>query len=48
MVASAQYALYEDIMSMVKYNEIGNTIGIIGNCKGLSENDIPEFLREEE
>lgn len=46
MVDHAREALYEDIMSMVKYDEVSHCISIIKNSKGLSENDIPEFLME--
>tara|TARA_B100000614_G_scaffold222415_1_gene210181 strand:+ start:171 stop:386 length:216 start_codon:yes stop_codon:yes gene_type:complete len=48
MVAQAQDALYEDLMSAYKYNGLANWIGIREGGEGLSESDIPEFLLEEE
>ena len=48
MVAQAQDALYEDLMSAYKYNGLANWIGIREGDEGLSESDIPEFLLETE
>ena len=47
MVDHAKESLKEDIDSMVKYNEVDHAISIIKNSKGLSQNDIPEFLLDQ-
>jgi len=48
MVASAQDALYEDLMTAHKHNGLVNWIGIREGDEGLSESDIPEFLLDTE
>jgi hypothetical protein len=48
MVDEAKDCVYEDIMNAFKYNELGNHIGIIENKDQLSEEDIPEFLKDQE
>lgn len=46
MVEHAKTALWEDIMSMFKYNEIHNCIGVKKDSKA-KEKDIPEFLLDD-
>ena len=46
MEQSAKEALYEDIMNLVKYNEIFDAITVI-DAPEATEQDIPEFLLEE-
>ena len=43
----AKNCLYEDIMSLVKYNELYDAITLV-DAPGAKEEDIPEFLLEEE
>lgn len=43
MVDHARTCLYEDIMSMLKYDEIYNCIGVRED-ETAKEEDIPEFL----
>lgn len=46
MVQHAKTALWEDIMSMFKYDEIHNCIGVKEDKKA-KEKDIPEFLLDD-
>jgi imidazoleglycerol phosphate synthase glutamine amidotransferase subunit HisH len=46
MVQEAKECLYEDIMSMVKNQEVYECIGT-GEAPEATYNDIPEFLKEE-
>ena len=48
MVADARASIYEDMMNAVKYNELENCIGVIKDNTQISEEDIPEFLKDEE
>jgi hypothetical protein len=43
----AKDSLYEDIMNLVKYNELYDAITVI-DAPGAKESDIPEFLIEDE
>ena len=45
MVDHAKECLYEDIMSMVKYDEVFNGIQIV-ETTNVTYDDIPEFLTE--
>jgi imidazoleglycerol phosphate synthase glutamine amidotransferase subunit HisH len=45
MVQEAKECLYEDIMSMVKNQEVYDSIGT-GEAPEATYNDIPEFLKE--
>jgi hypothetical protein len=47
MVQHAKEAFYEDIMNMVKYDELFDAIDIV-DATDATEADIPEFLLEEE
>jgi hypothetical protein len=47
MVTYAKDALYEDLMTAHKYNGIADWITVV-EAPEASENDIPEFLLEEE
>lgn len=47
MIEHARNAFYEDIMSMVKYNELGDAIEVGEPDPTLSEEDIPSFLYDE-
>ena len=47
MEQNAKEAFYEDIMNMVKYDEIFDAIETV-DAPGATEADIPEFLLEEE
>ena len=44
MIEHARNAFYEDIMSMVKYRELGDAIEVGEPDPSLSESDIPSFL----
>ena len=46
MIDEAKNALYEDLMSAYKYDEIYNNIDVTEEDKSLKESDIPEFLLE--
>jgi len=46
MVQHAMDAIYEDVMNMVKYNELHNAIEV-KDVDDANEGDIPEFLTEE-
>jgi hypothetical protein len=46
MVEHAKDALYEDIWTAIKYNEINDYISV-EISKDKTEKDIPEFLKEE-
>lgn len=48
MVSEAKNAIYEDLMSAVKYDELFNHIEVTDEDKTLKEEDIAEFLKEEE
>jgi len=48
MVNQAKNALYEDLMSAVKYNELFDYIHVTDEDKTLKLEDIPEFLTEED
>jgi len=48
MVAQAKNALYEDMMSAFKYNELFDYIHVTDEDKTLKLEDIPEFLTEED
>jgi hypothetical protein len=45
MVDHAMTALYEDVMNAVKYDEVHLWIDV-EEAEGISEDNIPEFLRE--
>jgi len=47
MQEHAKQCLYEDIMNLVKYNELYDAI-TLEDAPGATEKDIPEFLLEEE
>ena len=47
MVERAKTCAYEDIMNAVKYNEVGNLLSVVEDST-LNEEDIPEFLKDEE
>ncbi len=47
MKVRAKQCLYEDIMSLVKYNELYDAITFV-DAPGATEADIPEFLLETE
>jgi hypothetical protein len=47
MEQNAKEAFYEDIMNMVKYDEIFDAIETV-DAPGATEADIPEFLLETE
>jgi hypothetical protein len=47
MERHAMTSLYEDIMSLVKYNELYDAITVI-DAPEAKEEDIPEFLLNEE
>lgn len=47
MIQHAKTAFYEDIMSMVKYDELFDAIETV-DAPGATEADIPEFLLETE
>lgn len=46
MEQHAKESLYEDIMNLVKYNELFDAITVI-DAPDAGEKDIPEFLLEE-
>jgi len=46
MIEQAKIALYEDLMSAYKYDEIYDNIDVTDEDKSLKESDIPEFLLE--
>ena len=46
MIQHAKEAFYEDIMTMMKYDELFESIEIV-DAPGAAEKDIPEFLLEE-
>lgn len=48
MVDQAKNALYEDLMNAAKYEELFDMIEVTDEDKTLKEEDIPEFLIEEE
>lgn len=47
MVNNAKNCMYEDIMNIVKYEELFDMIEVTDEDKTLKEEDIPEFLIEE-
>lgn len=47
MIEHARNAFYEDIMNMVKYNELGDAIEVGEPDPVLTEDDIPSFLFDE-
>ena len=47
MIEHAKHCLYEDIMNLVKYNELYDMITLVDAPNGKEE-DIPEFLIEEQ
>lgn len=47
MVNNAKNYMYEDIMSIVKYEELFDIIEVTDEDKTLKEEDIPEFLIED-
>lgn len=47
MIYEAKNALYEDLMSAYKYDEIYNRIEVTEQDKTLKKSDIPEFLLED-
>lgn len=47
MTEHAKQCLYEDIMSLVKYDELYEAISVVSAPEGKEE-DIPEFLLNEE
>ncbi len=47
MKEHAKQCLYEDIMNLVKYNELYEAITLV-DAPGAKEEDIPEFLLEGE
>jgi hypothetical protein len=47
MEQHAKESIYEDIMNLIKYNEVFDAITII-DAPDAKEEDIPEFLLEEE
>ena len=47
MTEHAKTCLYEDIMNLVKYNELYEAISVVSAPDGKEE-DIPEFLLNEE
>ena len=44
----AKNCLYEDIMNLVKYNELYDWIRVVDAPPNAKECDIPEFLLEEQ
>jgi hypothetical protein len=46
MEQHAKESIYEDIMNLIKYNEVFDAITII-DAPDAKEEDIPEFLLEE-
>jgi hypothetical protein len=46
MQEHAKQCLYEDIMNLVKYNELYEAITLV-DAPSATEKDIPEFLQEE-
>ncbi|NBQ48908.1 MAG: hypothetical protein EBU33_10730 [Sphingobacteriia bacterium] len=46
MVNQAKNALYEDVVSAFKYNELFSYIHVTDEDKTLKQEDIPEFLTE--
>jgi len=48
MCELATISIYEDIMNAVKYDELHLAINVIEETPELKEEDIPEFLKEEE
>lgn len=47
MVNDAKNYMYEDIMNIVKYEELFDIIEVTDEDKTLKEEDIPEFLIED-
>ena len=47
MVNQVKDALYEDVVSALKYNELFDYIHVTDEDKTLKKEDIPEFLTEE-
>ena len=47
MVNDAKTYMYEDIMNIVKYEELFDIIEVTDEDKTLKEEDIPDFLKEE-
>ena len=47
MEQNAKEYIYEDIMNLIKYNEVDDAITVV-DAPDAKEEDIPEFLREEQ
>lgn len=47
MADEAKTCMFEDLMNAVKYDELANWIDVVEDSS-LSEEDIPEFLKNEE
>lgn len=48
MINDAKNAIYEDLMAAYKYDELFDAIHVTDEDKTLKEEDIPEFLKEED
>jgi len=48
MIDEAKDCIFEDIMNAVKNDELENYIGVIEDKERLSEESIPEFLKDQE
>ncbi|NBO98757.1 MAG: hypothetical protein EBU90_01335 [Proteobacteria bacterium] len=48
MIEEATQCIYEDIMNAVKYNELENYIVMQDPDPNLTEDDIPEFLVDQD
>lgn len=47
MIEHARNCFYEDLMNLIKYNELGDAIEVGEPDPTLTEADIPEFLLDE-
>lgn len=45
-VRNATESVVEDVHNAVKYGEVGQMVELVKDDKGLSEDDIPESLKE--